>query len=203
MEEPKKKETVNLLFLLLILALLSVLLHFVYFKPEVLGLEIREFGALTYHDSDVSNVQQEKHILYFADPQWSSLVTTECYISHYENPVERAKVILTELFKGPKDNQSDGIIPLAIGIRALYLMDEVLILDLSRDIVQKIPGGLAHESYAIYSIVNTVCQCKEISRVRFLVDGKPMDTLAGHINLRHSILPRTDLLTAAVSKDVK
>ena len=45
-----------------------------------------------------------------------------------------------------------------------------------------------NELFTIYAIVNAVTiNLPAISRVQILVDGKEVDTLAGHVDLRHPL----------------
>jgi hypothetical protein len=51
------------------------------------------------------------------------------------------------------------------------------------------------ELLAIYSVVNTLMQnFEEIRRVRFLLDGKEAQTLAGHMDLSRTFTKRIDLV---------
>ena len=61
-------------------------------------------------------------------------------------------------------------------------------VDLSGDITRSIPGGSLDEIFTVYSIVNALTvNLPAITRVQILVDGKEVDTLAGHVDLRHPL----------------
>jgi hypothetical protein len=67
------------------------------------------------------------------------------------------------------------------------------------DVVPAPQGGIKasawEELLAVYSIVNTLTQnFDEIKRVRFLIDGKEAQLLAGHIDLSRMFTKRTDLM---------
>ena len=50
------------------------------------------------------------------------------------------------------------------------------------------PGGALDELFTIYAIVNALTvNLPAITRVQILVDGKEVDTLAGHVDLRHPL----------------
>ncbi len=54
------------------------------------------------------------------------------------------------------------------------------------------PSGIAVETLTLLSIVGTLhANFPDIAQVRFLVDGQPRDTLAGHADLSHAY-PATD-----------
>ena len=66
-------------------------------------------------------------------------------------------------------------------------------VDLSSDIVSKHPGGSLDEIFTVYSIVNALTvNLPAITRVQILVDGKEVDTLAGHVDLRHPLAKSLD-----------
>ena len=49
-------------------------------------------------------------------------------------------------------------------------------------------GGALDELFTVYSIVNALTvNLPAIQRVQILIDGKEVDTLAGHIDLRHPL----------------
>jgi hypothetical protein len=49
-------------------------------------------------------------------------------------------------------------------------------------------GGALDELFTIYTIVNALTvNLPAITRVQILVDGKEVDTLAGHVDLRHPL----------------
>ena len=57
------------------------------------------------------------------------------------------------------------------------------------------PGGSSAEMMTVYSIVNTLSlNFPRIKRVQILIDGKPIETIAGHLFLREAILPKLDLI---------
>jgi hypothetical protein len=61
-------------------------------------------------------------------------------------------------------------------------------VDLSADARTKHTGGALDELFTIYAIVNALTvNLPAISRVQILVDGKEVDTLAGHVDLRHPL----------------
>jgi hypothetical protein len=61
-------------------------------------------------------------------------------------------------------------------------------VDLAGDVRTKHPGGALDELFTIYAIVNSLTvNLPAISRVQILIDGKEVDTLAGHVDLRHPL----------------
>jgi spore germination protein GerM len=85
-------------------------------------------------------------------------------------------------------------IPPDVKLRDVYLTERGdAFVDLSGDIVAKHPGGSLDEIFTVYSIVNALTvNLPAITRVQILVDGKEVDTLAGHVDLRHPLAKSLD-----------
>ena len=61
-------------------------------------------------------------------------------------------------------------------------------VDLSGEVSAKHSGGSLDEIFTVYTIVNALTvNLPAITRVQILVDGKEVDTLAGHVDLRHPL----------------
>jgi len=61
-------------------------------------------------------------------------------------------------------------------------------VDFSGDLIAKHPGGSLDEIFTVYTIVNVLTvNLPAITRVQILVDGKEVETLAGHVDLRHPL----------------
>ena len=61
-------------------------------------------------------------------------------------------------------------------------------IDLSGDIVARHSGGSLDEILTVYTLVNALTvNLPAIGRVQILIDGKEVDTLAGHVDLRHPL----------------
>ena len=61
-------------------------------------------------------------------------------------------------------------------------------VNLSGDITARHPGGSLLELFTVYTLVNALTvNLPAIQRVQILVDGKEVDTLAGHVDLRHPL----------------
>jgi hypothetical protein len=61
-------------------------------------------------------------------------------------------------------------------------------VDLSSDARVKHTGGALDEILTIYAIVDSLTvNLPAITKVQILVDGKEVDTLAGHVDLRHPL----------------
>ena len=123
--------------------------------------------------------------LYFADRDNYFLTSEQRVLTHYENPVAYARVIIEALIRGPRQ----GLVrTVASGtkLRAVYIATGgICFVDLSRNIGKDHPGGCNSEILTIYSIVNSlILNIPEIKQVKILIEGEEALTLAGHIDLK-------------------
>jgi spore germination protein GerM len=85
--------------------------------------------------------------------------------------------------------------PLVSAIPAGTTLREVFIsergdafVDLTGAVSANHPGGSLDEIFTVYTIVNALTvNLPAINRVQILVEGKEVDTLAGHVDLRHPL----------------
>ena len=86
-----------------------------------------------------------------------------------------------------------GALPPGTGLRTVFLTERGdAYVDLTAEASTAHTGGSLDELFSVYAIVNLLTSnLPAISRVQILVDGKEVDSLAGHIDLRHP-LPRND-----------
>ena len=61
-------------------------------------------------------------------------------------------------------------------------------VDLSTELRQNHPGGTTSEILTVYTIVSALtANLPAVTSVQLLIDGKEVDTLAGHLDLRRPI----------------
>jgi len=57
------------------------------------------------------------------------------------------------------------------------------------------PGGSSAEILTAYSIVHSLTQnYPEIKKVQILVNGKPIETISGHLSLKNPLSPNPNLI---------
>jgi spore germination protein GerM len=80
-------------------------------------------------------------------------------------------------------------IPADTKLRDVYVTERGdAFVDLSGELIAKHPGGSLLEIFTVYTLVNALTvNLPAVTRVQILVDGKEVDTLAGHVDLRHPL----------------
>jgi hypothetical protein len=133
--------------------------------------------------------------IYFAHPQGRFLKAEERVFSGSESPTDRGRFILEALIKGPR-SELMRTLPAGTRLRAFYLASgRRAYVDFSRDIVEGHPGGCLTEVLSLYSVVNSlILNLPEVSRVKILVDGRDVHTLAGHLDIRSAFAANMSLI---------
>jgi len=107
-----------------------------------------------------------------------------------DDEILRARQIVNELLKdfekqktGPEGGATSY--PDRTRLRNLYILqDGTAVVDLAAGTVSLIGGGITSELAVIRSVTRSlVANVDSIKQVRFLVDGKAEETLAGHISI--------------------
>jgi spore germination protein GerM len=102
-------------------------------------------------------------------------------------PAEQARAIVeAQLTAAPPYVSA---IPAGVALREVFVTERGdAFVDLSSDITTRHPGGSLDEIFTVYTLVNALTvNLPAIKRVQILVDGKEVDTLAGHVDLRHPL----------------
>jgi hypothetical protein len=99
-------------------------------------------------------------------------------------PVEQARRIVEAQVQTPEGVVS--AIPTGTIVRAVFLTDDhQAYVDLGGTIVSGHSGGSLDEALAVYAIVNAITvNMPDVTGVQILIEGKEVDTLAGHVDLR-------------------
>ena len=97
------------------------------------------------------------------------------------------RIIEAQIASAPAPLSSS--IPAGTKLRALFVSDRGdAFVDLSAEVTARHTGGTLDELFTVYAIVNALTvNLPAITRVQILVNGKEVDTLAGHVDLRHPL----------------
>jgi spore germination protein GerM len=126
--------------------------------------------------------------LYFIAKSNYFLMSERRAVIHPDGTVNFARAIIEALIKGPQEGLLRTI-PSGTKLKAVFVTpDGVCYVDLSEEIRHNHPGGSNTELLTVYSIVNSlILNVPEIRRVKLLIDGSEVLTLAGHINLQFPV----------------
>lgn len=133
--------------------------------------------------------------LFYVANDGISLSGIERDVTYAEQTVDQAREILNAQI-APAESPLLSAVPAGTVIRALFVTPQgQAFVDLSRDVAVAHPGGSLNELLTIYTIVHALTlNMPAITSVQLLVDGKEVDTLAGHIDLRHPLTRNAELI---------
>lgn len=121
-------------------------------------------------------------VLYFSDDQAMYLVPEKRNISIGEGASDEvlAASIIKELIAGPKNKELYATIPAEAKILSVKIKDGVASADFSEELQSKHWGGSSGEGMTLNSIANTLTELDSIDKVQLLIEGKKVESLAGH-----------------------
>ncbi|HKT78586.1 MAG TPA: GerMN domain-containing protein [Vicinamibacterales bacterium] len=145
--------------------------------------------AASASTSDAPEGRKIKAHLFYVAESGTRLTSLEQDVPFGDNPVDQAKAIITAQI-APPTAPAVSAIPAGTSLRALFITARgEAYVDLSPEFRAAHPGGSMNEILTVYTIVNALTSnLPAVEAVQVLVDGKEIDTLAGHVDLRRPLM---------------
>ena len=144
---------------------------------------------------ETPSVEKETVVLnlYFPDNEALYLHLEEREVELYPDE-SREAAVLDQLFYGPKN---EGLYPSLSGedlVNSVYTDENGLCtVYFKQDFVTLNTGGTTRESFAIGSIVHSLCELDGVERVKINIDGN-VNAEFGHSTLESEFVPRSELV---------
>ena len=136
--------------------------------------------------------------LLLANDTDGSLVNAQRRLALPAEPHTRARFLLNQLLAEYARPGSAHPIASNAGVDDVFLMPlpagtpgggMLAVVNLSGGLTQVHPSGIEPETMTLLSLIDTLhANMPEVTQVKFLVDGAPRDTLAGHADLSRTYL---------------
>jgi len=183
----KKKRSGRLLFLLILIGMFASILYL--FRQEI------PHSIKSLFEKKTILVKKREVLLYFSDREGEYLIGEKREIFKKNEIKEEAKETIAELIKGPKGNLLPTL-PARTKVLTLQINDRGMAkVNFNQALSKDHPGGSTAEMMTVYSIVNSLAfNFPQIKRVQILIDGKPIETIAGHLSLKQSVPPKPNLI---------
>lgn len=151
-------------------------------------------------EASVAPLAQSSIEVYFPSALRSGLVGEFREIFNTATPGDRAKQIIGNLLEGPHTPEALRAVPPGVRLRQAFVMHGgTVYLDFSSELAEGVNGGSMAEIMTVYSIIDSVAlNIREIRRVQILVNGRPLETLNGHLDLRRPLPPDTSLILGSI-----
>ncbi|KJS19743.1 MAG: hypothetical protein VR72_17485 [Clostridiaceae bacterium BRH_c20a] len=172
-----------------ILAILLV----IFLTASVVGCSSKEGN-----EEDNSNAKEELNIEEIQEPEESVVTlyfgTKDGYLRKEprsisgEPSAENGQLLIGELIKGSQSlDDTLNVIPEGTKLLAYKFDAEtgLATVDFSENIHGAV--GSMGEILAVYAVVNTLTELPDVTKVQFLVEGKEVESLSGHIYLGEPI----------------
>jgi hypothetical protein len=134
--------------------------------------------------------------LFYVSEDGTRLTGVEREVLYGDGPAAQAQLIINAQL-APVAAPLVSAVPPGTTLRAVYLNTArgEAYVDLSREAVTAHTGGSLDELLTIYTIVNALTSnLPAVTSVQVLVDGKEIDTLAGHVDLRKPLVKNLALV---------
>ena len=144
-------------------------------------------GSVTPGAATAEGRRIQATLFYVAD-DGAELVPVQREVPYGATPSEQARhLIETQVAAAPQGQIS--AIAAGTKVRAVFLAARgEAYVDLSAEARSAHTGGSLNEALAVFAIVNALtANLADVKTVQILIDGKEVDTLAGHVDLRQPL----------------
>ena len=133
---------------------------------------------------DDATVRRIRVTLYLLSDSGMALAPEDREIALADSVQEQAKQVIRELLAGSRTGLGSPL-PQGVQLRELFITPQGLaFMDLSQELISNHIGGSSAEELTVYSLSNTlIANFPAVKRVQFLVEGREVPTLAGHLDL--------------------
>jgi hypothetical protein len=174
----------------LLVALVSVLLFLVTRSAE-------QPPATVVNSPDAAAAGPSRTIkarLFYVSADGMRLTSVERDVPFAEGAEQAREIIAAQI--APVAEPLVSAVPAGTKLRALFLTERGdAFVDLSREAVSAHTGGTLNELLTVYTIVNALTvNLPAVRSVQILVDGKEVQTLAGHVDLRQPLAKNQGLV---------
>jgi hypothetical protein len=173
------------LYIALAALLVAGLITLLVLGPRWLTTVPDEAGAGATATADVRKIRAR---LFYVDEHGTGLTGVEREVMYGENTAEQARrIVEAQIAPAPEPHVS--AIPAGTKLRTVFFTKTgEIYVDLSADLQTNHPGGTTNETLTVYALVSALtANLPAVTGVQILVEGKEVDTLAGHLDLRRPI----------------
>ena len=159
--------------------------RFLASPPPLVGAAAPAKPAAGAPGGATAEARRIRATLFVVADDGSELIPISREVLYGATPAEQARRIIEAQVEKPADGKVSAI-PAGTTVRAVFLArGGEAYVDLGGTIVSGHTGGSLNEALTVYAIVNAVTiNLPDVTAVQILIEGKEVDTLAGHLDLR-------------------
>lgn len=167
-------------------------------KPD--NDELRPVSSVVMGEDQARQLENKIPIhLYFSNADNTKLGLEIRYIDIAEAEKGSSylgSTIVNELVKGPASRTGlKATIPDGTELKNLTIKGGVATVDFNKEFVDNHPGGKTAEQLTLYSIVNSLTELKDITKVKFTIDGKSQKEYKGSFKFDTSFPRNTSMIS--------
>ncbi len=183
----------------LVLAILAMGFYLVHLKRKA---EFLASPPVTQALTAPINGPAGQMTLYLASDEDGSLRPSTISAAEPSDPGERGRLTLHTLIARYQQKDSGHLLGAGADVHDVYLLDPAsAVVNLNAAFADTHRSGVEVEQLTIFSMVLTLkAQLPQLTRVRFLVEGKTRETLAGHVDIAGWL---DTAMVAEAAKDLK
>ena len=127
--------------------------------------------------------------LFYVAEGGTGLTSVERDVAFGESATDQARAIIAAQI-APATEPLVSAVPPGTALRALFVTGNgEAYVDLSGEVSRAHPGGSLNEMLTVYTLVDVLTvNLPAVKTVQLLIDGKEVDTLAGHVDLRRPLV---------------
>ena len=184
-KKSRKKSGIGKFLVFLIVVGVGLFLAY-HFRQEIMDF----LTLLSVKKPEKKIAVKEKKIvtLFFSEEEGEYLVGEKREIPKRERVEEEARETVVELIRGPKGKLISALPPQTKLLTLEMDQNGVAKVNFDQTLSKEHPGGSSAEMLTLYSIVNSLTlNFPQIKRVQILIDGKVVESIAGHISLKEPV----------------
>lgn len=140
--------------------------------------------------------QQAQRALFYPSGEDQLLSSVRVPMAVSGNAQEDMEAVVRRLIVGPPGQGQTQAFLEHSDVRSVFMLGSEAVVDLTGPV--RSGAGSDTETARVYGVVQTlVANFSDVRSVRILVDGQEVESLLGHIDLRHSLVAEPRLLTPA------
>ncbi len=131
--------------------------------------------------------------VYYPNADGTKLVASSRKVTA-DSKNDKYTAAMESLLAGTTEKGQTNIFPKKVQLQSVKVEKGVATVSFSKELQKNFVGGSTGEEMLVGSIVNTLTEFPEVKKVRILIDGKGVESLAGHMDLTEPLTRMKNLL---------
>ena len=160
--------------------------------------ELNPVGAMSADDfidntgGETTYYQNVQVSLYYTDLEGKKLFQTRHNVE-FDGTISLEELVVRQLLAGPlEDDKLSPVLPAGTKINKVSLKDGICYVDFSKEFLEGRDG--VSDDVIVYSVVNSLSDIGNVSKVQFWIDGKPVSSYRETVQIDLPIERKFDII---------